>query len=81
MKTQTSTSLAAYKGTVRRIKRWADSIGVVDVRDVTPGMLDEWRSSWTPDDPADPLALTTQAALVIRVRSFFRQESSSTVYA
>jgi site-specific recombinase XerD len=71
MKTQTPTSLGAYKGTVRRIKRWADSIGVVNVRDVTPGMLDEWRSSWTPDDPADPLALTTQAALLIRVRSFF----------
>ena len=65
MKTPGETSLAAYRSTARTIKRWADSVDVATVSDVTPAILDEWRGSWT-------IALTTQAALLTRVKSFFR---------
>jgi integrase len=49
-------------------------VGVVYVSDVTPALLDEWRASWSPDakDKANRLALTTQAALLTRVKAFFR---------
>ena len=64
-KTPGESSVEAYRSTTRTIQRWADSVGVVCVSDVTPAMLDEWRGSWTH-------ALTTQAALLTRVKGFFR---------
>jgi hypothetical protein len=72
MKGPRNTSLEAYKSTMRRIKRWADSKGLVNVIDVTPDLLDQWRSSWSADAGDDRLALTTQAALLTRVKAFFR---------
>lgn len=74
MKGPTVTSMAAYRSTSRKIKAWAERVDVKHVSEVTPAMLDEWRSSWALDaeHEEDRLALTTQAALVIRVRSFFR---------
>jgi integrase/recombinase XerD len=73
MKSPTETSVAAYTSTKRRIQRWADSVGVRYVSDATPALLDGWRSSWGPEaEKENRLALTTQAALLIRIRSFFR---------
>lgn len=65
MKTPGESSVEAYRSTTRTIRRWAEGVGVVCVSDVTPAMLDEWRGSWT-------TALTTQAALLTRVKSFFK---------
>jgi site-specific recombinase XerD len=65
MKSPGDTSIDAYRSTTRRIQEWADHEGIHYVNDVTPGMLDEWRGSWTS-------ALTTQAALLTRVKAFFR---------
>jgi len=74
MKTPGEASVDAYRSTTRKIQRWADRVGVVYVSDVTPALLDEWRASWSPDakDKANRLALTTQAALLTRVKAFFR---------
>ena len=74
MKTPGETSVDAYRSTTRKIRRWADRVGVGYVSDVTPALLDEWRSSWSLDakDKANRLALTTQAALLTRVKAFFR---------
>ena len=74
MKGPRDTSLEAYRSTVRRINRWAASKGLVNVSDVTPDLLDAWRSSWAENakDDENRLALTTQAALLTRVKSFFR---------
>jgi site-specific recombinase XerD len=74
MKAPVETSIEAYRSTTRRIQRWADRMGIVYVSDVTPAMLDAWRGSWSPDasDEENRLALTTQAALLTRVKSFFR---------
>ncbi len=74
MKGPRATSLEAYKSTARRLQRWANSKDIANVSDVTPGLLDQWRSSWAPDAKSEEnrLALTTQAALLTRVKSFFR---------
>ncbi len=73
MKSPGATSLNAYKSTTRRILRWADGVGVVYVADVNPTLLDEWRGSWAPNaaEKENRLALTTQAALLTRIKSFF----------
>jgi len=74
MKSPGETSVEAYRSTARKILRWANRVGVVYVSDVTPALLDEWRASWSPDttDKANRLALTTQAALLTRIKAFFR---------
>jgi site-specific recombinase XerD len=74
MKSPGGTSINAYRSTTRRIKRWADSAGIVRVSDVTPAALDEWRGSWSPTakDKENRLALTTQMVLLTRTKSFFR---------
>lgn len=74
MKTPTESSIEAYRSTTRKIQRWAGRVGAVHVSDVTPGMLDEWRSSWSEDAKEKDCRITrtTQTALVTRVRSFFR---------
>ena len=74
MKGPGKTSINAYTSTTRRIQRWADSAGISYVSDVTPAQLDTWRGSWGPDakDPENRLALTSQAALLTRVKAFFR---------
>jgi site-specific recombinase XerD len=73
MKGPAETSMGAYRSTTRRIQRWADGAGVVHVSDATPAQLDAWRASWSPDAELEDnrLALTTQATLVIRLKSFF----------
>ena len=74
MKSPGDTSVDAYRSTTRRIQRWANGVGAVNVSDVTPAALDEWRGSWAPsaEDKANRLALTTQAALLTRLKAFFR---------
>jgi site-specific recombinase XerD len=74
MKSPGRTSLNAYRSTTRRIQRWADGVYAKYVSDVTPAALDEWRASWSPDaeQKAHRLALATQAALLTRVKAFFR---------
>jgi site-specific recombinase XerD len=74
MKKPGDTSVNAYRSTARRILRWAERIGIVYVSDVTPAALDKWRGSWAPDatDKANKLALTTQAALLTRLKAFFK---------
>ncbi len=74
MKGPGRTSIEAYHSTTRKIQRWADRVGVVNVSDVTPAMLDQWRGSWAPDAEyrEDRLSLTTQAALLTRIKAFFR---------
>ena len=73
MKTPRSTSLDAYRSTVRRMKRWAVKNEVVYVQDVTAEMLNDWRSGWSLEtkDKENRLALITQAALLTRIKSFF----------
>ncbi len=73
-KTQGETSVTAYRSTTRKIQRWAARVGVEYVSDVTPAMLDEWRGSWGPSarEKHNRLALTTQAALLTRIKAFFR---------
>jgi len=68
MKSPGESSLDAYLSTTCKILRWAERVKFVNVSDVTPALLDEWRSSWSPDaeDSENQLALTTQAALVTR---------------
>ncbi len=46
---------------------------MVNVSDATAAQLDAWRASWAPDAEIEDnrLALTTQATLVIRLKSFF----------
>jgi len=79
MKTPGETSIEAYRSTTRKIQRWADRVGVAYVSDVTPAMLDEWRASWSPDatDKANRLALTTQAALLTRVKAFLALDAQT----
>jgi site-specific recombinase XerD len=74
MKSPGGTSINAYRSTTRRIKRWADRVGIVCVSDVTPAALDGWRGSWSPTakDKENRLALTTQMVLLTRTKSFFR---------
>jgi site-specific recombinase XerD len=74
MKSPGATSMAAYESTANKIKRWAARVGVQDVSDVTPAMLDAWRGSWGPKakDSDDRIALTTQAALLTRIKAFFK---------
>jgi len=74
MKTPGGSSVAAYRSTTRKILRWAARMGVDFVSDVTPAMLDEWRGSWALDagEKHNQLALTTQAALLTRIKAFFR---------
>ncbi len=73
MKSVRGTSLAAYDSTTKRILRWAESMQIVSVGDVTPELLSQWHSAWNPDaeEKSNRLALTTQAALLVRIRSFF----------
>jgi site-specific recombinase XerD len=74
MKRPGDTSVNAYRSTTRRILRWAERAGIIYVSDVTPAALDRWRGSWAPDatDKANQLALTTQAALLTRLKAFFK---------
>ncbi len=74
MKTPGESSVDAYRSTTRKIQRWADRVGVVYMSDVTPALLDAWRASRSPDakNKENQLALTTQAALLTRVKAFFR---------
>jgi site-specific recombinase XerD len=74
MKRPGETSVNAYRSTTHKITRWARGAGVISVSDVTPALLDEWRASWSPDaeDRENRLALTTQAALLTRIKAFFR---------
>jgi len=74
MKSPTETSIDAYTSTTRRILRWAEHEGLVHVTDVTSNQLDRWRSSLSPDSPEkmNRLALTSQAALLTRIKAFFR---------
>jgi len=74
MKKPGDTSIEAYRSTTRKILRWAESVNIVNVRDVTLDALDLWRASWSPDSekPENRLALTTQAALLTRVKAFFK---------
>jgi len=72
MKGPTKTSIDAYTSTTRRILKWAGGAKVVFVSDLTPALLDKWRGSWSPEakEPENRLALTTQAALLTRVKAF-----------
>ena len=74
MKGLADSSLRTYRSAVNKIKRWADRVGVVYVSDVTPAMLDEWRSSWAPDagEKDKRLNPTSQAQLLMRIKAFFR---------
>lgn len=74
MKAPGGSSVNAYRSTTRTILRWAARVGVEFVSDVTPAMLDEWRGSWGVDacEKHNQLALTTQAALLTRIKAFFR---------
>jgi integrase/recombinase XerD len=74
MKSPGETSVNAYRSTTRRILRWAEREGFVYVSDVTPAALDRWRGSWAPDaaDKTNKLALATQAALLTRIKAFYK---------
>ncbi len=74
MKGPGETSINIYRGNVRKIQRWAGRAGVVYFSDVTPALLDQWRGSWAPDagERENRLSRTTQAALLTRIKAFFR---------
>lgn len=71
-------SKKAYESTRQRILRWAALNGVVNVSDVTADLLTKWHAAWSPDadHKSDRLELTTQAALLVRLRSFFTWATS-----
>ena len=68
------TSINSYRSTTRKIQRWAKRVGVVYVSEASPAMLDQWRGSWARDaeDRENRLSLNTQAALLTRIKAFFR---------
>jgi site-specific recombinase XerD len=74
MKKPGKSSINAYRSTMRKLLRWAKREGFECVSDVTPGALDAWVGSWAPDAPEkfNRLALTSQAALLKRIKAFFR---------
>ncbi|MGA2633836.1 MAG: hypothetical protein ABSF16_06340 [Terracidiphilus sp.] len=74
MKAPGDSSVGQYRSSANKFRQWAALAGVVYVSDVTPALLDEWRASWSPEakDKANRLALTTQSALLIRIKAFFR---------
>jgi len=74
MKKPGSTSVAAYRSTTRTILRWAERSKLQFVSDLTPFLLGDWYASWSPDaaEKHNRMALTTQAALLTRVKAFFR---------
>lgn len=74
MKTQRGSSLNAYRSSLRRVQRWADANGIANLQDVNGAMLDRWRTEWAVDAEvrSDRLALNSQAALLIRIRAFFK---------
>jgi integrase len=69
-----ATSLAAYESTQRKILKWAGTIGIEYVSDVTSDHLSKWKAQWSPDakDKLNRMSLTSQVALQTRIRSFFR---------
>ena len=71
-------SRKAYESTRQRILRWAASKNIVYVSDVTKDSLSEWHGAWGPDaeEKSNRLELTTQAALLVRLRSFFTWATS-----
>jgi site-specific recombinase XerD len=66
-------SMEAYRSTTRRILRWAHPLGVTYVSDITPELLSKWHSDWSPDSDQkeNRIKLTTQAALLVRIKAFF----------
>jgi site-specific recombinase XerD len=78
LKTQEATSKSEYRSTTRKILRWADKVGIVHVSDTTPALLDAWRASWSIDstDAELRIALTSQSALLTRIKSFYRWATS-----
>jgi integrase/recombinase XerD len=72
MKKPGETSVNAYRSTTRRILRWAESVGITYVSDLTPAALDKWVGSWAPDarDKTNRLALNSQATLLTRIKAF-----------
>jgi site-specific recombinase XerD len=74
MKKPGASSIRAYRSTTRKIMRWAKHVGIVYVSDVTPGALDAWVGAWLPtaQDKINRLALTSQAALLKRIKAFFK---------
>jgi site-specific recombinase XerD len=73
LKDITGTSRKAYESTRKRVLRWAESKNLVNVSDVTPELLVQWHAAWSPDaeEKVNRLALTTQSALLVRLRSFY----------
>jgi len=74
MKTQRGRTVNTYQTSVNRFLRWAAANKIVNVEDVTGLKLDKWRSEWSPKaaDKESRLALNTQAALLTRIKAFFR---------
>ena len=74
LKSQRESTLTEYRVTTRKVLRWADRKGIVYVDEVTPALLDEWRSSWGPDAEVeeDQMKPHTQANTLNRLKTFFR---------
>jgi hypothetical protein len=74
MKSPTATSMTAYRSTANKILRWANRVEADYVSDVTPAMLDKWRSSWSPkaEEKDDKIDMASQSALLTRIKTFFK---------
>jgi integrase len=81
MKDLAPTSRESYTSMKNTMLRWAARQKITYVSDVTPFLLDQWRSSWSPDavEPYNRKSRNTQNQLQGRVQSFFFWATASEI--
>jgi integrase/recombinase XerD len=67
-------SFRAYTSMARKVRRWAKRSGFVDLSEITPNILDEWRGAWKKDaaDKEDRMGASTQSSFLVRLKAFFK---------
>jgi integrase/recombinase XerD len=67
-------TVGKYRTVAKKIQAWANEQPVIYVSEISPSMLDQWRSSWSPTAKRidNRLRASTQGRLLERVKGFFR---------
>lgn len=70
----TSGTREAYRGTTRRISRWAKRKKLTYLDEITADMLDEWRGQWSKASAnrEDRIGPSTQSSFLVRMKAFFK---------
>lgn len=70
---KTSKTSSIYGRAARRIKPWAKDQGIVNLADVTPAKLEQWKSAWRKDSEKvyNRLGQTSQAQFLDYLKQFF----------